>query len=981
MLVIFLTLSILLLIFQYKPVQTWAAKKATAYLSRQLHTKVSIKSLYIAPFSSIVLEDFYVLDKTKDTLLSIPKLVVGISGFSLIHSINQRTLDLSLIQLDNGSVYLKKQKDSTTNLKFILDYFSSPDTSKTPSKPWNIIFEKIAINNFHFRYKNYLVDTLIKGVNFDDVELTHFTTVINDMDIMHHLFKGDVHHLTFHEKSGFYLENLTTNATVDTDQILAQNLFLLTEKSSLKNYFRMKFKSFDDFDDIEDKVYMDGDFHSSHISSSDISFFTSGLEHVKFDLGVDGRIKGLVKNLSAKNLLVTGGQATYIRGDFRLRGLPNWDNTFLELNFQQIATNKKDLDFLYSNFTDTHNAKVPDIISKFGNVNFTGRFTGVQNDFVAYGTFKTKLGRFDSDINLKINKAGIPAYSGKLSTYDFALGDLIDVSDIGRTSLTADVKGSGDAMKNLNEAVNAKLNYIDFNGYKYNNLTLNGTFVKKLASAKISINDKNIKLNLNGSINLAPALPIYDFTANLQDAHLHTLKLLDDTITLSTNMKTKFHGNSLENFEGSIDLSPLRVVDPRNNYLVDSVYLTSNGKGDSRLISFKSDFADGSIKGGFDLATLPSYFKTIAKKYIPSLKTDITPPKPQNFTFNLNLKNLDPLTAIFVPNLKIPDQGTFVGTFNSANETATLNGYVKTIRYGTTVFHDLIIDESTGNGQIGVNISLSRINITDSLFIKNIDISNTLRKDSLNFNVKLADKNAVNQLDLYGLVEFGRDTTAKLKLLPSDVILENQDWKLTDQVRIRFLDGKTQVQGFQLSNGPQKVKIDGFISDNPADKLKLSFEKFSMATLDQLTRLSGIFLKGSLNGDVVLSGITKAPGMDAHLGIDSLMMNKTLIGDVKIQSALDNSRQEADVKVSINNRGVETMNIGGVYSLAKDAGDNALNFNVKMDQAEMIIFEPFIKSLVSNTSGTVSSDLKLTGPLNKPQLNGDLNFFKCGLYR
>jgi hypothetical protein len=69
---------------------------------------------------------------------------------------------------------------------------------------------------------------------------------------------------------------------------------------------------------------------------------------------------------------------------------------------------------------------VPAIVSKFGNVNFTGRFSGLQNDFVAFGTFKTKLGRFDPDINLKINKAGIPSYSGKLTASNFDVGALID---------------------------------------------------------------------------------------------------------------------------------------------------------------------------------------------------------------------------------------------------------------------------------------------------------------------------------------------------------------------------------------------------------------------------------------------------------------------------------------------------------------------------------------------------------------------------
>ena len=978
---ILLVVSILLLLFQYKPVQTWAAKKAASYLSGKLDTKVSIKSLYIQPFSSVVLEGFYVLDKQKDTLISTPKLTVELNGFSLFSSFKKRVIDVKLLQVDDGSFYLKKLKDSSSNLKFIIDYFKSPpDTTKikTKGKPWKLGLEKIAINNFHFRYKNNLKGTLINGVNFDDIDVKNFSVVIKNPDLTHHLFKGDIINLTLREKSGFYLKKFDANATVDTNQILTKNLFILTGHSTIKNYFRMKFKSFDDFDDIEDAVYMDGDFRSSKVSSRDISFFTDGLEHVKFDLGLDGRIKGFVNNLKAKNLLITGGKATYIKGDFNLRGLPDWDNTFLELNFDQIATNKADIDYLYSNFTDTHGKRVPDIISKFGNINFSGRFTGLQNDFVAYGTFKTELGRFDSDINLKINKAGVPSYSGKLDTYAFDLGSLLDEDALGRATLNANIKGRGDNLKNLSENLDARISSVDFKGYSYQNVALNGSFNKKIVSAKVNIADKNIGLDLNGSIDLNPALPVYNFTASINKAQLRTLKLLSDTITLSTKVTTNFSGNDLKNLTGNITMLDTRVIDPRNNYPVDSVILSSTGAGNAREISLRSDVADAYIKGSFDLATLPSYFKTIVKKYIPSLKTTITEPKPQNFAFNLTIKNPDPLIAIFIPDLKIPDQGTVVGKFNSVDKTADLNAYVKTIQYGKTVFHDFIIDESTNNNNLGLNVSLSKINLSDSLFIKDITVINTLKRDSLNFNVKLSDQNAVNSLDLYGLVNFGRDTTAKLQLLPSDVVLEHQDWRIQEKVKVRLLDGKTQVSGFELSNGRQKVKIDGFISDNPADKLKLSFEKFSMATLNQLTRRQGVQLKGSLNGDIFFTSITKSPGVDAHLGIDSLMMNKTLVGDVKIESDLGSDRKQANVKLNINNHGLETVNIGGIYNLGHNVSDD-MDFDVKMNQTEAIIFEPFIRKLVSNIKGTVSTDLKLTGSPSKPQLNGSIILSNTGV--
>jgi hypothetical protein len=189
------------------------------------------------------------------------KLTVDINGFSLFSSIKKRAIDLSLVKLDNSSVYLKEYKDSTSNVKFIEDFFSSPDTSKSTGKPWNVIFGKIAVSNLHFRYKNYTVDTLIKGVNFDDVDVKKFSAVIDSMDVIHHLFKAYVHNLTLHEKSGAYIKNLTADATVDTNLILTKHLFLQTANSTVKDFFRMKFKSFDDFADIEDKVMMDADFN------------------------------------------------------------------------------------------------------------------------------------------------------------------------------------------------------------------------------------------------------------------------------------------------------------------------------------------------------------------------------------------------------------------------------------------------------------------------------------------------------------------------------------------------------------------------------------------------------------------------------------------------------------------------------------------------------------------------------------------------
>lgn len=68
---------------QFKPVQTFVAKKAADYLSKELKTTVSIGGLYIRPFKSVVLEDLLVLDLQKDTLANFPSFWWTLIAFHL----------------------------------------------------------------------------------------------------------------------------------------------------------------------------------------------------------------------------------------------------------------------------------------------------------------------------------------------------------------------------------------------------------------------------------------------------------------------------------------------------------------------------------------------------------------------------------------------------------------------------------------------------------------------------------------------------------------------------------------------------------------------------------------------------------------------------------------------------------------------------------------------------------------------------------
>lgn len=961
--------AIVLFSLQFKPVQTYVAKRAAAYLSKELNTTVSLSGIYFKPFKSLVIEDLLVLDLDKDTLLNTPEFMIDINNFSL----KRRILDVSAVQINNGTFFLKSYKDRSTNIAFIINYFNSGSPKvKSTKKPFSLTFDKIILNNISFKYKNLRVDTLIKGVNFDDIQMNSLNGIFEQLNTSDHLLQANIKNLSFHEKSGFYLKNLTSFATIDTNQIELKSLMLVTNKSRLSDYFKMSFEKYSDFRDFVNKVRMKGNFKNSFLASSDVSYFTNQLNKINLNLELDGQISGLVNNLKAKKLSIKAGKATYIKGDFVVKGLPNLQDTFMDLKIEMAGTNKTDLDEILTSFSGKKSKLIPAVVGKFGNINFNGSFTGFQNDFIAYGEFKTKLGRLVSDVNMKIDKQGVPSYTGNVKAYDFGLGTLINEKSLGKISAELYVKGRGTEISTLSEKLSGDIDYIDFNNYRYRNVKIDGTFVKKYFDGSVRVNDKNLQLVFDGGVNLNPKLPVFNFQATIKNAKLKALKLFKDSLKIDAKFSTNFSGNNLNNIQGNLVIQQIRLDNVKGIYNIDSVRLQANGVGRDRSLTINSDILDASLKGQYDLNTIIPYYTALAKKYIPSLKAKNLQYNDQIFALNLNIKKFEPIAELVAPGLEIEDQAILIGNFDSPNNIATLNGFVKKLKYKGVIVNNIIIDENTSTNQLQATLTSDRVDLNDSLYIKNVNISNILRNDSLTLNVKLSNADDANQLDLNGLIEFANDTTAKVSILPSILKINSEDWKIQEKVRISFHNGKTEITNFDLSNGNQLLTIDGILSSDPADLLAIGFKDFDLKTMNPFVKTLGVKLSGKANGETKLYNVLKSPRINDNLKIDSLTFNTTYIGTLTDTSSYDRVKNMANIYTNIVSGDKETLKATGNLNLEK----KEIDVKIKLDESELAVLEPFVKKLVTNLKGRISADLGIAGPFSKPAINGEISFDK-----
>jgi translocation and assembly module TamB len=175
-LIVFIVLIALLILTP--PVQSFLRKKTVTYLENKLHTRVEIGKIYIGLPKTVVIEDMYIEDRQKDTLLSGGLLKADIAIFKLIfHS----EIDIRSLTLENITAKVKRQlPDTVFNFQFIIDAFNPPgqaasspaDTSSSSS----ISIRSIVLNKSRLVYKD-----VITG---NDVEawIDHFDTRVDKID-------------------------------------------------------------------------------------------------------------------------------------------------------------------------------------------------------------------------------------------------------------------------------------------------------------------------------------------------------------------------------------------------------------------------------------------------------------------------------------------------------------------------------------------------------------------------------------------------------------------------------------------------------------------------------------------------------------------------------------------------------------------------------------------------------------------------------
>jgi hypothetical protein len=962
--------------------QTFLADKVVAFLSKELNTKIELKGLEIILFDKVSLNGFLILDMKKDTLLSAETILLTLDDFDL----SKNSFDIDKIELSKGSIFLNQnKKDGAFNYAFLVDYFSG-DKQKTKSKKLSLSAKNISISEFSFRFDDFLGKPEKYGIDFAHLHLRNIGVNIQNLAIQGDTIKLQIKDLKCEEKSGFNLKKLSAGLIIGSQGIFLKKFHLISNETNLRaRKLNLMFRNWSVFSSFSDSVIFDVEINPSTLSMKDVSYFATDLEGMDSKIKICASIKNPISSLAINNLDLRFGKESFVKGKFILPNFRLGDQGVLNAKIVKSKISLKDI----GNFALPKSMapiKIENPLSKleFFAISNTSLFGKINHFNLGLDKLETALGSISLKSNYLIenNDLGLlfsPLKSDTLSIdlTDFNLGALINNSDLGLTTGLLQIEGSISKSGQLNlPIIRGLFSKFQFNDYSYSNIEIEqASLLNEILKAKLEISDPNINLTYQGEISLGKAQK-YIGDMHLENLNLGALNFTkDNNIYLSTDVSFATSGPSLELISGQINFNGLLYKEAVKELIVPNFNTNFSRSLEGDYFQINSSLVNAKINGEINYETVLNDLLDELSILVPSLNLVSDKPKDSkkgsDFSFEIETKDLDPLFFIFAPELNINSGSLLKGNFNSNIGSIKVNFSSDFLRYNDFILEQINLSQDISNREIRGEFLVNSFSVRDSLKFNKVNFVNSGSKGLLNSTLSWDPESAAFS-QITWRTSFMENDRINFLLKPSFFSLNGLRWQIENESDISLTPVDLQVANFKLTRNQQQIKVNGCLSKNDFDKLKMDVNQLD------LTELSSVLaLPKKLGGFFSGWGMIANPYSNfTYLGdatFQDFLVDGQEVGDILIQTDWSDLRKSILLNGLLEYRNQPTLDFGGAYFI----NTNQLDLRLKFNETDIQFANTFLDPTVArDLNGKIKGVLTVKGTPDKPKLSGKLSVDK-----
>ncbi|MEA1876745.1 MAG: translocation/assembly module TamB domain-containing protein [Bacteroidota bacterium] len=969
------------LLIRASSVQTWLTRKYIAKFEEQIGCDIRFGKVKVRLPNQIHIEDLVIWDQLGDTLLAIPKTLIGIQNYNL----KAKEFNLSLVKLTDPFFYIQEDPGGGMNLAFILESLR-PDSGLIQVP--DIRIDKIIFDNGRFRYHKFMASPFEGRFTPDYFELSEISLTANSFQFNNEELNLDIHELNAVELSGLKLNDAQLKILLKDELWYFKDIELETANSLLLiPELNIKYDP-DESRKALDRLIVDAYLSAkTMVSESDLQFFLPDFSGTR-DIYLSGGL-----NIAHSNF-------HWIEASLLYEGLANYEGNISITGIQDLL----DADYTLSIDTmwyspDAHDSSLPGLLVKIdtldlpfyldslGTLGFTGMFSGNMKSFSTSGSFQSLACSLNGNLNTKQgDEPGSRQVNGSI------IGRVRDLDNIIETHLgieEIEINGVFDGTVTDLEEFNMNLDFhfplLNYRKYGYKDLILKGRAIDKTFDGLVLIQDDNIDLALEAVMDFHKQIPSFSIEMSVKGAHLNTLNIsaLDSLEVLDFDLHASFSGICLENLEGQIWITDSYYQNSRGKLPIKDINLTIGPELGKRKINLVSDYIDARIVGDIYLDAIVHQLQWVGRRFLP---LNISPPVPESsnlndFSFNIQLKNPKPLTEILTPEIIFKDNTQVSGSIERGGLEWEIEGFSPQYVISEKQFTDLAFRVVSVNDSISLTSSLSKLQFNRYTELEDLQFALVMTPEQLTSELRWDNLDTLltkGKIDAEIRFEpgMGKWPRSIVSIPQTQIIYKDSVWNISpfQLVMDKFL---FRFDSLKIQHNEETLLVNGAISDLPHDTLYFEFHKLNLDHINTFKGAQGKFgLTGIVDGDARFFDLHQKGLFLADLQISDFAVNSELLGHTQISSSRHAGEKSIYMEVLSTRGDISTFGLKGSFNPINDE----IDFDLNLEKLKMNLFNGVLNPVLRDIRGIATGHVDISGTRSDPLFNGDIFLQKAAFY-
>lgn len=870
-------------------------------------------------------------------------------------NIKNHLIDLDKIRLINSSAsFSRAASDSKSN-----------ESTSKPSQPlalpalWNLKLGKIIFSNNNLQYND--VNKPVKENSFDEnhIQLHDFSLEAQDILVNKEGIEASINSLSLYNTNEFSIQSFSGVFNITNTSATIKDFGIKTQNSNIKLTTQANFKSLNELQNNYQKIKFDLNVHESTIGVADIRFFSPALIDsipISFiheeKISVESNMAGTMDNLQIQKLSLGLFSNTSITLHGSVKGIPDMEQAVFDATVDKLYTTASDIGKILPDSL-TESIQLPDWIS------ITGNFNGTIEQPSIKVALSSDAGGLDAAgiMNLK----NVPTYDAQINLSALDLGKIFKQSDMGKIDAKASIKGSGFVMDSLDAILDLQVSKFVYKDYAYQDLKLKGSMKHYLFSGSAEMKDENLEFEFKGDMNYQEDVPRYKFTFNLRNADFKNLHLSERPLRARATVDIDLASSDFKIMNGTLNIRNVGIYNGEALYKVDSLLFASFDQVGESEITIRSEIVSGDFKGTINLFSLPSVFRQHINHYFSLQDKSIKyATDPQDFKFDLTLKNTDLLTEIIFPELQSFVPGKIQGKFNGNKHKLDIAIEIAKLKYASAAVDSFTVHVNSDSAELRYKVRIKNASV-DTMRIAALELRGKIAHDTIQTRFLVLDSASANKYVVGGIIR-SDSTNFRYHLDPNVVVLNYENWTVPLDNYLQVAAGGATAHNFNLSKGSEKFSIVTLPQDSSID---FQFQQWQLSNLTNL--VEGLVpASGRLNGNFKIT--TSQKGLfNSTLTIKEFTIFEKTWGDAHLSLDYTSNRYTLNLKI----KGDQTNMIAkGFYVPTPSAFD----FNIDLDEFDLRLIEPLSFDQLKNVKGSLNGSMRLSGNIKAPTLRGSLTF-------